>query len=489
MIRRGDIGCNSARSPHLYTLRERVENTLPPSSANRAGGHDDGQVPGIVVVFSGGVAVARAIPLGDGPVQIGRDASVVGPGGKLDDGRVSRRHALITCNGTRCLVTDLGSQNGTSVDGERIAASRPTRVRRLLRVGDTLLVPCADVRGFDDARVQSIDGFVRGPAMLAVLDEVTRAARSGSTLHVRGESGTGKEGVAQAFHRASPRAARPLVAVNCAAIPHGIAERLLFGSKRGAYSGAEADAVGYIQEAEGGTLFLDEIAELDAQVQAKLLRALEAQEVLPLGASKPRRVEFGLCTATNKDLRALVKAGEVRDDFYFRIGRPAVLLPPLRERPEEIPTLIAHELARLPAAPTAHVSLVEQCLLRPWPGNVRELLAEIRSAAQAALPDSNRVEARHLAETAGSAFGAAMPDARPRPTRRAAGSSADWPRRRTPQVDDEWRRRIEESLRANGRNVAATARDLGLHRTQLRRLLERHGIAVDDDSGDIPSAR
>jgi transcriptional regulator with GAF, ATPase, and Fis domain len=325
--------------------------------------------------------------------------------------------------------------------------------------------------------------------MLAVLGEVTRAVRAGSTLHVRGESGTGKEGVAQAFHRASPRAARPLIAVNCAAIPQGIAERLLFGSKRGAYSGAEADAVGYIQEAEGGTLFLDEVAELDLQVQAKLLRALESQEVLPLGASKPRRVEFGLCTATSKDLRALVKAGEVREDFYFRIGRPAVRLPPLRERPEEIPALIAHELARLPEAPTAHVSLVEQCLLRPWPGNVRELLAEVHGAAQAALANGNRVEARHLAATAGSAFGAEMPDARPRPTRRTAGSNADWPRRRTPQVDDEWRRRIEESLRANGRNVAATARDLGLHRTQLRRLLERHGIEVDDDSGEVPSAR
>ena len=464
-----------------------MENTLPPSSANRAGGHDDGQVPGIVVVFSAGVPSARAIPLGSGPVQIGRDASVVGAAGKLDDGRVSRRHALVTSNGARWMVTDLGSQNGTSVDGERIAANIPIRVRRLLRVGDTLLVPCVDVRLFDDACVETVDGFVRGPAMRAVLEEVIRTARSGSTLHVSGESGTGKEGVAHAFHGASPRATRPLVAVNCAAIPHGIAERLLFGSKRGAYSGAEADAVGYIQEAEGGTLFLDEVAELDPQVQAKLLRALESQEVLPLGASKPRRVEFGLCTATSKDLRAMVKAGDVREDFYFRIGRPAVRLPPLRERPEEIPALIAHALARLPEAPTAHVSLIEQCLLRPWPGNVRELLAEILSAAQAALPSGNRVEGRHLAATAGSAFGAQMPDAAQRPSRRATGSKPEWPRRRTPQVDDEWRRRIEDSLRANGRNVAATARDLGLHRTQLRRLLERHGIAVDDDSGEVPS--
>src|SRR6185295_10209887 len=149
----------------------------------------------------------------------------------------------------------------------------------------------------------------RGPAMQAVLDEAARAARGGTTLHIRGESGTGKEGVAQAFHRAGTWAANPLVAVNCATIPHALAERLLFGVKRGAYSGAEADAAGYVQEASGGTLFLDEVAELDTQVQAKLLRVLEAREVLPLGASKPRKVDFALCSATSKDLRTLVAAG------------------------------------------------------------------------------------------------------------------------------------------------------------------------------------
>src|SRR6185436_2830275 len=194
-------------------------------------------------------------------------------------------------------------------------------------------------------------------------------------------------------------------AVNCAAIPHTIAERLLFGARRGAYSGAEADAIGYVQEADGGTLFLDEIAELDAQVQAKLLRVLESREVLSLGASRPRKVDFALCSAASKDLRALVGSGGLREDLYFRIGRPAVMLPALRHRPEEIPALIARELARCSPALTAHVALVEQCLLRPWPGNVRELVAEIRVAAQAAAKDGNRVTAHHLAPSAGTVFG------------------------------------------------------------------------------------
>jgi DNA-binding NtrC family response regulator len=460
----------------VYNPPTVVENpTLPPSTAGVRGGIDGGdRVPGIVLVFAGGAATARVMALDGGAVELGRGE---GSPGKIDDGRVSRRHALIAFEGGRFVVTDLGSQNGTFVDGEPVAANAPTPMQRVVRVGDSLLVPCADVRPFERAGVRSVDGFVRGPAMQGLLDEVALAARVGSILHVRGESGTGKEGVAQAFHRGGARASGTLVAVNCAAIPQAIAERLLFGAKRGAYSGADADAAGYVQEADGGTLFLDEIGDLDLQVQAKLLRVLESKELLPLGASKPRKIDVGFCSATNKDLRALVAAGKLREDLYFRVGRPAVTVPALRNRPEEIPALIAEELGKMKV--TAHVSLVEQCLLRPWPGNVRELLAELRTAAQAALADGNRVTSRHLAATAGSVFGggATTGDARDTPP-------PDGPKKRMPQVDDQWRRRIEEALRANSGNIAGTARALGLHRTQLRRLIERHGIPVDDRAGD-----
>jgi DNA-binding NtrC family response regulator len=471
----------------MYIPRGRVDlSTLPPSAYDHRGGRDDGEhVPGVVVVFSGGTPTARIIPLASGPLEIGRGD---GDAGKLDDGRVSRSHARVAFEGGRCIVIDLGSQNGTFVDGVLVTARAPTPAQRVIRIGDSLLVPCADVRPFAHSGVSSVDGFVRGPAMQALLEEAARAAQGGTTLHVRGESGTGKEGVAQVFHRAGTHGARSLVAVNCAAIPHAIAERLLFGAKRGAYSGAETDAGGYLQEADGSTLFLDEIAELDLQVQAKLLRVLESKELLPLGASKPRKVDFALCSATNKDLRALVAAGTLREDLYFRVGRPAVTLPALRNRPEEIPALIANELARLSTVPTAHVSFVEHCLLRPWPGNVRELLAEVRIAAQAALATGNRVEARHLSATAGSVFGSAMPPARMMPPDRHDPPPSDGPRKRSPQVDAEWHRRIEDALRANAGNIAATARALGLHRTQLRRLIERHGITVDaavsDDDND-----
>ncbi|HEY2743503.1 MAG TPA: sigma-54-dependent Fis family transcriptional regulator, partial [Polyangia bacterium] len=302
-----------------------MNETLPPSTpVERAA--DSGRTPGLVQVFSAGAASARALSFAGGTLELGRDSD---GDGKIDDGRVSRRHALVACSEGRFVVTDLGSQNGTFADGQQLLAQSPTPFARVLRIGDSLFVPCADVRAFERGGVRTIDGFVRGPAMQALLAEVERAARGGTILHVRGESGTGKEGVARVFHRAGPRAAGPVVAVNCAAIPPAIAERLLFGAKRGAYSGADADAAGYLQEADGGTLFLDEIGELDAAVQAKLLRAIETKEVLPLGAAKARKVDFGFVSATNKDLRALVSAGALREDLYFRVARPVVTVPPL----------------------------------------------------------------------------------------------------------------------------------------------------------------
>jgi DNA-binding NtrC family response regulator len=232
--------------------------------------------------------------------------------------------------------------------------------------------------------------------------------------------------------------------------------------------------------AHGGTLFLDEVVELDLAVQAKLLRALETREVLPLGGAKPRKVEILVCSASNKDLRAQVSVGKLREDLYFRIGRPQVTLPPLRQRPEEIPLLFQRAARELSPTLGLHVSLVEACLLRPWPGNVRELLVEARTAAQAALMQgAQRIELRHLSPSAGTAFGPAMsaPEGLSE-DRRAPREEAS---RARPVGTDE-RARIEEALRQNGGNVTATARALGMHRTQLRRLLERHAISAPGNS-------
>jgi transcriptional regulator with GAF, ATPase, and Fis domain len=457
------------------------------------------RVPGVALIFSNGAPTAAPIRFSNGLLEVGRAETCAA---RLDDLRVSRRHARIRFDGRRFTVIDLSSQNGTFADGEAVANGTERVVQRTIRVGDSLLVPLSDIGPLERRGVRIVAGFVRGPAMQALLDEVARTSQLGSALHICGKSGTGKEGVAKAFHRAT-RASGPFVAVNCATIPQSLAERLLFGAKRGAYSGADADTPGYLQEADGGTLFLDEVAELDPSVQAKLLRTTETGEVLPLGAARGRKVDVMLCSATHKDLRALVAAGKLREDLYFRIGRPAVILPALFNRPEEVAYLITEELRRSAPSIEAHLSLIEQCLLRPWPGNVRELLAEVRAAAQvASAEEAQRVSASHLSPTAGCAFTPHPIEPETAPPEQPALKHAEPIGDDRDQTEEVLRQdggnvsasarslglhrtqlqdQIEEALRQHDGNVSASARSLGLHRTQLRRLIERHRIAVGSE--------
>jgi DNA-binding NtrC family response regulator len=416
--------------------------------------------PGLLLVFSAGRAVTVPIPLEGGAVELGRDHPAFAD---RPDGRASRRHARVSFDGRRFLAADLQSRNGTSVDGAPLTPAAPGELDRVLRVGDSLLLALRDLGPAARLGVRLAGERVEGPALQIALQAAAQAARVGAVLHITGETGAGKEGVARAFHLAGPTPGGPLQAVNCATIPETVAERLLFGAKRGAYSGADADADGYVQAAHGGTLFLDEVGELSLAVQAKLLRVLETGELLPLGAARPRKVDLRFCSATHRDLRKQVVAGKLREDLYFRIASPRVLVPALRDRPEEIPWLLQAEIARVSTGLSLHVSLVEACLLRPWPGNVRELLAEVRSAAQAALSEgSPRVEARHLGETAGSAFAAAPGEAAAPGT----PSSSDPPTRA----------RLAAALRRAEGNISAAARELGLHRTQMKRWMERHGL-------------
>ncbi|WP_163863327.1 sigma 54-interacting transcriptional regulator [Myxococcus eversor] len=458
---------------------EQDRSTLQQSDAADGGdGAGEAPRPGLMRVLGAGTAMAVALPLGD-ELLLGRGA--LEPGAAPDP-RMSRSHARVRYEDGRFLVTDLGSQNGTFVDGEPLAPHTPREAWRVIRMGDSLFVPGKDVGPLSRQGVMRDEGFIRGPAMRRLLEQVSRAAQHGFALHIHGESGTGKEGVARAFHDHGPQKAGPFVAVNCAAIPQGLAERLLFGARRGAFSGAD-DADGYLQAADGGTLFLDEVTELDLAVQSKLLRALETREVLPLGGSRPRKVDLRVCSAGNKDLRAQVASGRLREDLYFRLGRPEVTLPPLRRRPEELPLLVARFLLEQEVRLPAHVTLFEACLLRPWPGNIRELRVEVRGAAQEALlRAATRIEACHLSPTAGTAFSAtAGPEPEPTPKPGDGGATPKPARRRpvvvrSPPLADSERARVVEALQAHGGNVAAAARALGMHRTHLRRLMERHGL-------------
>lgn len=427
----------------------------------RSSSSNEPPIPGLVAVLLAGQPVCAALPLVEDAIELGRGADF-GPL-RLDDNWMSRHHATVRIKDGRWVVRDLGSRNGTHLDGAPVDREQRVDQAVVVRTGASLFLLCDDIRPFQ-AQPTSVSGdMVVGPTLAKVFGQIDRASRFGTSLHIVGESGSGKELAARAFHDFGRRAAGPFIAVNCAAIPEGVAERLLFGARKGAFSGADAHAEGYVQAADGGTLFLDEVAELDLAVQAKLLRVLEMREVLALGASRPVPVDLHICSATHRDLRVEAAAGRLREDLYFRLSRPEVRVPPLRERREEIPLLASRALAEVHGRLRAHPLLIEACLLRDWPGNVRELIAEVRTAGQAALiDDGEMVEVRHLRDEAGQRL--VTRDDQPTPSRRPRSGNQPTPEE------------IEAVLQAEGGNVSSSARALGLHRTQLRRLLARHEI-------------
>jgi transcriptional regulator with GAF, ATPase, and Fis domain len=427
--------------------------------------------PGLLVVFSAGRRMSLPLPV-TGALVLGRGADHAA---LLPDERLSRQHASVMLTEAGWTVRDFGSRNGTFVDGVKVQGSVVVAAPRVIRLADTLLVPVDDVvaaaGGSADAGKPVVGRHLRG-----ALEAVGLAAATSHTLLIQGESGTGKELAARAYHDRGPRASGPFVAVNCAAIPEGLAERLLFGAKRGAYSGIAADAAGHLRTASGGVLFLDEVAELDLQVQAKILRAIETREVLPLGASQGEAVDLRVCVATHRDLRAAVAAGRFREDLYYRLAPPEVTLPPLRDRLDEITLHVLGEIARVSPALAPHVRLLEACLVRAWPGNVRELRREVHHAAARALADgSEKVRLEHISPNAGLGFGAA-------PVAAAAPPDAEQPPQSPPKRSyvrrgSLTREEIEEALVAAGGNVAVAARGLGLHRSQLYREMERWSLS------------
>ena len=430
-----------------------------------------GGIPGIVVIWSHDRPAALTLPLVSGRLALGRTAQT----DLFDtDDRVSREHCLIELDGPGWCVTDLDSRNGTFMRGVRVEGKKANLEPPLLRVGRSLLWCTDDIRPFRAGVTVQPDGVVRGGLLRRAWAEIDLVGRSGSTLCLQGESGAGKELAARAFHdlhRSSPSS--PFVGVNCAAIPEGLAERLLFGARKGAFSGASSDVQGYIQAADGGTLFLDEVAELDSRVQAKLLRVLETREVLPLGATRAEPVELRICVASHADLAEQVTAGKFREDLYYRVARPVVRLPPLRARLDELAWLIHGTIGSVAPGMSATVRFVEACAIRPWPGNVRELIGDVRRAAHRALgAESQVVDADDLAEDAGQRLQTRPPAAAVEQTATAS----------LPPSDEA----IERALAEHGGNVTRTARHLGMHRNQLRRWLSKHPLILERLPPDEP---
>ena len=297
------------------------------------------------------------------------------------------------------------------------------------------------------------------PAMLEVLRLVDRAGASEKPILIQGESGTGKELVAWALHERSARAARPMVVINCAALPETLLESELFGHEKGAFTGAAAAKQGLFEVADGGTLFIDEIGEMPVSVQVKLLRVLEDGSLRRVGSIRERQVHVRLLAATNRNLERQVEFGRFREDLYYRINVMSLELPPLREREGDIPLLVDHYLGD---GWTLEDRALELLKAYHWPGNVRQLINVIERAK--ILSDDRVVRPADL----------------PRQVLKSSGRVRPLVSQGTDELAVLQRSKIVEVLRREEGNKTRAARILGIERRKLYRLLEKYDIQQED---------
>jgi two-component system response regulator HydG len=319
------------------------------------------------------------------------------------------------------------------------------------------------------------------PKMREVLRAIARVAPTESTVLLRGETGSGKEVIARALHEESPRRSRGFVAVNCSSLAEGLLESELFGHARGAFTGAVADRKGVFEEANGGTLFLDEIGDVSPAMQAKLLRVLQEREVVRVGTSRPVSVDVRVVAATHQDLEGMVEEGRFRKDLYFRLKVFQIRVPPLRDRPDDIPALVAAAVARWNerADPSRRVAGVgdeamELMAAYDWPGNVRELMAAAEYAC--IVCEGGRILACHLPEEIREGMATfALPDGR-KPASSSEARPAESSRRYQAPDQDAEREAIRAALEEAHGNRTKAAAALGMGRTTLWQKLKEYGL-------------
>ena len=323
-------------------------------------------------------------------------------------------------------------------------------------------------------------------SMRVVKERIAKVAHSMAPVLVRGESGTGKELVARAIHACSHRADGPFVAVNCSAIPESLLEAEFFGAKKGSYTGATQDREGYFQAARSGTLFLDEIGDLPLAMQSKLLRAIQERQVRSLGSTQEDAVDVRIVSATHKDLAADVHAGRFRQDLYYRLNVIEILVPPLRERREDLPALCEALLARIAQEsamplPVLSPSVVAQLCAHPLGGNVRELENMLHRAVALSDGEELQVDFAPTRAPVGAHDGAVQAA--------AAGAAPPAPTTVPPDLqaylDQQEREILVKALHDSGFNRTAAAQRLGLSLRQIRYRIARLAIAAPN--GDEPN--
>jgi DNA-binding NtrC family response regulator len=422
-------------------------------------------------------ALGRLTPLDATPLVLGRadDCDV-----QLTGTEISRRHAKIARVGPIFVVSDLGSRNGVFLDGERIDEA-PLSLGSVLRLGDWIGVFVKAVPRLDTAVfAEFIPGLFGGPVLRPIVELAHGGAASNLPIILEGETGTGKELFARAIHIWSARSG-PFRAVNCAALPEGLAEAELFGYRKGAFTGADRTSLGHFRAAAGGTLLLDEIVDMPLTLQAKVLRALEHHEILPLGETRPVPVDVRVIAAAQSPLSQAVAERRFRSDLLARLDGLRIRLPPLRERLEEIPWVFQRLLDQHSGrrAPAIEARLIEQLCLYDWPFNVRELDLLVRRLLAFHghepllkrshlpahlgrwLPRAEHSLAREAVVTSPEAYSAKKPDVAPSVNREATQQQRD-----TRDLEA-----LIDALRASHGNVAQAAAAVGVSRQRAYRLM------------------
>ncbi len=427
---------------------------------------------GILAVVLSGSAKGMSLPLRE-TLRIGKapDNDLV-----LADDTVSRHHCELTRGQGGIHVRDLGSTNGTKVQGARIseAVVSPGAV---LKVGEVEIVLRAAVRNvevlpsdetrFGDALGQSL-------GMRTIFGILERIAPTEATVLFEGETGTGKDVLARATWKASTRAHGPFVVVDCGAVSYSLIESEIFGHERGAFTGAVAARQGAFELAEGGTVFLDEIGELPLDVQPKLLRVLETREFRRVGGNRVFKADVRVVVATKRNLQREVEAGKFREDLYFRLAVVPITVPPLRARREDIPVLVESILKAGGTDLTVSSETMESLASHDWPGNVRELRNVLDRAMYLARATGESQLSLVSLPTAGAAAGDVFHFDAQKSYRETRA-----------KFDGEFERRyVKWLLGRHGANVSAAAREAKMDRKHLHDMAKKHGLRGPDGDDD-----
>ncbi len=407
---------------------------------------------------------------------------------ELSDQAVSGSHFEIEALERGFLLRDLDSTNGTFCGDVEV---REVYIKhgQTVRAGQTVLrFEPLDATVEINASVHESfhDIMGRSLRMREIFALLERAAPSDLTVLVRGETGTGKELVSRALHRASQRNTRPLVVQDCSAIPKDLVESTLFGHEKGAFTGATSLRLGCFEQADGGTIFLDEVGELDLSLQPKLLRVLENRTIKRVGGTKEIPVDVRVVAATNRDLRKMVSQGTFREDLYYRLGVVTLELPPLRERPEDIPLLVEGFLERVAArrfpGENKQFHVLPEAMARlqayAWPGNVRELRNTVERGAALAegpelgVPDLLPLSQRGTSDI--SQLGGAAPAAK------FVEEGLPFKEAKQRVVDEFEATYLRALLEKHDDNITRSAHAAGLTRYHLRELAKRYGIRGGD---------